>query len=61
VLRLVPTSVKAAIAATAINAAINEYSIAVTPDSFLIRYKKSVNNLAILFWSGTHAKIAGQT
>jgi hypothetical protein len=29
-LRLVPTRVKAAIAATAINAAINAYSIAVT-------------------------------
>ena len=35
VLRLVPTKVKAAIAATAINAAINAYSIAVTPDSSL--------------------------
>jgi len=32
-LRLLPTTVKAAIAATAINAAINAYSIAVTPDS----------------------------
>ncbi len=32
VLRLVPTRVKAAIAATAINAAIKAYSIAVTPE-----------------------------
>jgi hypothetical protein len=31
VLRLVPTKLKAAIAATAINAAISAYSIAVTP------------------------------
>ena len=31
VLRFVPTRVKAAIAATAINAAINAFSIAVTP------------------------------
>jgi hypothetical protein len=32
VLRLVPTKVNAAMAATAINAAINAYSMAVTPD-----------------------------
>jgi hypothetical protein len=32
VLRLVPTKVNAAMAATAINAAIRAYSIAVTPD-----------------------------
>ena len=32
VLRLVPTKVKAAMAAIAINAAISAYSIAVTPD-----------------------------
>ena len=32
VLRLVPTKVNAAMAATAINAAISAYSIAVTPD-----------------------------
>ena len=32
VLRLVPTRVNAAMAATAINAAISAYSIAVTPD-----------------------------
>jgi hypothetical protein len=44
-LRLVPTRVKAAIAATAINAAINAYSIAVTPDWFLIRFGKSARNL----------------
>ena len=36
VLRLVPTRVKAAIAATAIKAAINAYSMAVTPDWPLI-------------------------
>jgi hypothetical protein len=34
--------VNAAIAATAINAAINAYSIAVTPASFLVRFLKSV-------------------
>ena len=39
-----PTRVKAAIAATAINAAINAYSIAVTPNSCLIRFVKSVRN-----------------
>ena len=38
VLRLVPTRVKAAIAATAINAAINAYSIAVTPDWSLTKF-----------------------
>jgi len=40
---------QAAIAATAINAAISAYSIAVTPDLSLISCKKSVSNLAILF------------
>jgi hypothetical protein len=44
VLRLVPTRVKAAIAATAINAAINAYSIAVTPDSSLTKFVKSLRN-----------------
>jgi hypothetical protein len=39
-LRLVPTSVKAAIAATAINAAISAYSIAVTPRFSLIKARK---------------------
>ena len=40
VLRLVPTRVNAAIAATAINAAINVYLIAVTPDSSLTKFLK---------------------
>jgi hypothetical protein len=44
-LRLVPTAFIAAIAATAISAAISPYSIAVTPDSFLIRFVKSSRNL----------------
>jgi hypothetical protein len=44
VLRLVPTRVKAAIAATAINAAINAYSIAVTPDSSLTKFIRSLRN-----------------
>jgi hypothetical protein len=44
VLRFVPTSVKAAIAATAINAAINAYSIAVTPDSFFTKFERSLRN-----------------
>jgi hypothetical protein len=38
-LRLVPTAVKAAIATTAINAAISAYSIAVTPDTSLSRFE----------------------
>jgi uncharacterized protein YaiI (UPF0178 family) len=38
VLRLVPTRVKAAIAATAINALIRAYSIAVTPDWPLAKF-----------------------
>jgi hypothetical protein len=41
VLRLVPTKVKAAIAAIAINAPISEYSIAVTPALSLIRFGKT--------------------
>ena len=44
VLRFVPTRVKAAIAATAINAAIKAYSIAVTPDSVLTKFVKSLRN-----------------
>jgi hypothetical protein len=40
VLRLVTTKVKAAIAATAINAAINAYSIAVTPDWPLTKFEE---------------------
>ena len=43
-LRLVPTNVNAAMAATAINAAINAYSIAVTPDSSLTKFVRSVRN-----------------
>lgn len=47
-LRSVPTSVKAPIAATAINAAINAYSIAVTPDSSLIRLIKRLRKRFLL-------------
>src|ERR1700730_4502485 len=49
VLRLDPTKLKAAMAATAINAAITAYSIAVTPDSLLIKLEKNVSNLVIPF------------
>ena len=38
------TAVKAAIAATMINTAINVYSIAVTPDSSLTSFKKTQRN-----------------
>jgi len=38
----------AAIAATAISAAINAYSIAVTPDSSLIRFAKRVRKRFLL-------------
>ena len=48
VLRLVPTRVKAAIAATAINAAINAYSIAVTPDWSLTKFVTSLRNEILL-------------
>src|SRR5271155_4018723 len=48
VLRLVPTRVKAAIAATAINAAINAYSIAVTPDWSLTKFVSSLRNGILL-------------
>jgi hypothetical protein len=48
VLRFVPTKVKAAIAATAINAAISAYSIAVTPASSLKRFGENAGNLMIL-------------
>jgi hypothetical protein len=47
-LRLEPTKVNAAIAATAINAAIKAYSIAVTPDSSLNIFKRSVRNRILL-------------
>jgi len=47
VLRLVPTKVNAAMAATAINAAINAYSMAVTPDWSLVKFEKNVRNLSI--------------
>jgi hypothetical protein len=40
--------VKAAIAATAINAAINAYSIAVTPDSSLSKLVRSLRNGILL-------------
>ena len=44
VLTSVPIRIKEAIAATAINAAINAYSIAVTPDSSLTKFMRSVRN-----------------
>jgi hypothetical protein len=47
VLRLVPTTLNAAIAPTAINAAINAYSMAVTPDSFLIRFMRVRNRILL--------------
>jgi hypothetical protein len=43
-LRLVPTKLNAEMAATAINAAISAYSIAVTPDWSSIRFEKNVRN-----------------
>ena len=57
-LRLVPTTENAAIAATAINAAINAYSIAVTADSSLIRLVNSVRNRILLAWDYDRAQIA---
>jgi len=48
VLRLVPIKLNAAIAATAISAAIRAYSIAVTPDWSLIRFEKNVRNSVFL-------------
>ena len=47
-MRPVPTSCIAAIAATAINAAISAYSIAVTPDSSLSRLVNSVRKRVLL-------------
>src|SRR6516164_3459849 len=44
-LRFVPTRVKAAIAATAINAAISAYSIAVTPDLSSRKLQRRSNGL----------------
>jgi len=46
-LRLVPTRLNAAIAATAINAAINAYSIAVTPDSSLTKLMRVRNRILL--------------
>jgi len=43
-LRFVPTRVKAAIAATAINAAISAYSIAVTPDLSSRKFRRNLSN-----------------
>ena len=48
VLRLVPTKVNAAMAATAINAAIRAYSIAVTPDLLLMRFENKARNVSNL-------------
>jgi hypothetical protein len=45
---LVPTKVNAAMAATAIKAAISAYSIAVTPDSSWSSFEKSVRNEGVL-------------
>src|SRR5215472_8894462 len=59
-MRPVPTNCIAAIAATAINAAMSAYSMAVTPDPSLISFKKSVRNRVILGLMGTHAQIADQ-
>src|SRR5215472_11335723 len=56
----VPTSCIAAIAATAINAAMSAYSMAVTPDPSLISFKKSARNRVILDLIRTHAQIADQ-
>jgi len=47
-LRLVPTNVNAAMAATAINAAIRAYSIAVTPDLLLMRFENNARNVSNL-------------
>jgi hypothetical protein len=47
-LRFEPTRLNAAIAATAINAAISAYSIAVTPDSSWSRLAKSEPNGSLL-------------
>ena len=58
VLRLVPTRVKAAIAATAINAAIKAYSIAVTPDSSRIRLERRVRKRILLGFSKVIADCA---
>src|SRR5215472_10782240 len=56
----VPTSCIAAIAATAINAAMSAYSMAVTPDPSLVSFKKRARNRVILGLMGTHAQIADQ-
>ena len=60
-MRPVPTNCIAAIAATAINAAMSAYSMAVTPDPSLISFKKSARNRVILGLIRTHAQIADQT
>ena len=58
VLRLVPTRLNAAIAATAINAAINPYSIAVTPDSSLMTLVKNIGEPNLFVWGKQRAQIA---
>lgn len=60
VLRLVPTRVKAAIAATAINAAIKAYSIAVTPDSSLTKFARGLRNEILLFNKSNHEQAAAR-
>jgi hypothetical protein len=53
-----PRNVKAPIAATATNAAINAYSIAVTPDSSLIILIRSVRNRILLGFKKHRAQTA---
>ncbi len=48
VLISVPIMMNEAIAATAINAAINVYSIAVTPDSSLVKVERTLRNDTLL-------------
>ena len=60
-LRLVPTRVKAVIAATAINAAISAYSIAVTPDLSSMRFETKMRNEASCRLFLIHAQIAENT
>ena len=62
VLRLVPTRVKAAIAATAIKAAINAYSMAVTPDWPLTKFVRNLRNGILLrSTKGNHAEVAARS
>lgn len=60
VLRSVPIRMKEAIAATAINAAINAYSIAVTPDSSLTKFARGLRNEILLFNKSNHKQAAAR-